>query len=418
MDGPTAFLSTFPRAGSLFLPFNFIWVGWILYNLWFFTREAHANATIRREQINLLLLAFISGYITGCTNYLYMYGIHLPLLQPFANYGVPVAFLVLAYGVFAYGLFDAQVVIRKSLIYSALVTLLTAGYFGFVYGIEQIFRTTLGYQSGWISLVAFALTALAFQPLKVGIQRVVDWLIFRVPQEELVKRMERLEKEALQTEKLKAVSTLAAGLCHELRNPLQAIQTHAEFLPERYDDPVFREQCSKITKTEITRINDLLNQLMNFAKPKQPAFRAVEPHKILDSTLDFLNNEFVKHNIQLEKRYKANGVQIQADPDQLRQVILNLTLNALHATGRDGRIIVTTYRDNGWFACEISDSGPGIDPKMLPKLFEPFNSSKPGGIGLGLSIAHSIIREHRGNIFVQSKPGEGATFIVKLPSEG
>lgn len=148
---------------------------------------------------------------------------------------------------------------------------------------------------------------------------------------------------------------------------------------------------------------------------EHPTVHLIEPHKILDSTLDFLNNEFIIHQISLEKRYEADDLQIEVDPDQLRQVILNLALNALQAIGKNGRITVTTRQEDGWFILEVTDTGPGIDPTILPKLFEPFTTTKPAGTGLGLSIVHSIVREHRGKITARSQPGQGATFTIKLP---
>ncbi len=407
----------FPRTGPLFLPFNLAWIGWVIYDLLLLARGPLGETYPTRKQVKIVLFAFIFGYLTGCTNYFYFYGIYLPPLQPIASYGAPIGFLLIAYGVFAYALFDINVVFRKSLVYSLLITLLTVGYFALIYGIERIFQTAFGYKSVWVSLAAFALMALAFQPLKLWIQRWVDWLIFRVPQEQLVKRIERLELENRQTEKLKSVSTLASGLCHELRNPLQTIYTYAEYLPERYDDSSFRKNCSEAMRTEIARINDLLKQLMDFARPKPPALQSLEPHRILDSTLNLLSNELFKRKISLDKKYEANGTKIQADPDQLRQVILNLVLNALQAIGKEGRVTVRTTQENGWFTLEISDTGPGIDSSVLPRLFEPFTTTKLDGNGLGLSVVHSIIQEHKGQISAQSQPGISSTFIVRLPAE-
>lgn len=412
--GYARFFQSITLLGSL-VPLTFlILVNVGLWKLW----QAYQKATGQRKtQLKYLFWSSMVGYLGGSPDWGFVFGLYIPLLSPFGIYGVPLYSIAATYAVLHHKLFDVNLVIRKSLVYSILVTLLTAGYFGLVYGIERLFQITFGYQSPWISLAAFALMALAFQPLKTRIQHLVDWLIFRMPQEELVRRMERLEQETRQTEKLKAVATLAAGLSHELKNPLQFIQTYAEFLPERYDDPEFRAKCSEGMKTEIARITDLLNQLMEFAKPKPPALRSVEPHKILDSTLDLMNNEFAKRDVDLEKRYEANGVQIQADPNQLRQVILNLVLNALEAIGQKGRVTVTTSQQDGWFTFEVADTGPGIDPKILPRLFEPFNTNKPTGTGLGLSLVHSIIREHRGEIFAWSRPGQGTRFTVKLPLE-
>ena len=414
--GPVGFLLSFPRAGPLFLPFNLAWIGGVVYALSLLAQYGprHPNL-IKRKQAWLLMVFFLAGYLVGSTNYLYLYGIYLFPLQPFATYGVAISWIILAYIVFAYGIFDIKVVIRKSLIYSILVRLLTIGYFVLIYSVERIFRTSLGYNSIWISLIAFALMALLFQPLKIAVQRFVDQLVFRMPQEQLLKKMEWLEEQAQETDRFKAVSTMAAGLCHELRNPLQVIQTHAEFLPEMYDDPKFRSSCSETMKTEIIRINDLLTQLMEFAKPKSPKLKEVHPNDIIESTLNMLTNEFVQRKIKLEKKLSLEIQTIHADPDQLRQIILNLTLNALQAIHKRGTITVTTYMRNNHFMFEIADTGPGIASEVISKLFQPFATTKTDGNGLGLSIVQNIVHQHHGTISLKSRLGLGATFVVQLP---
>ena len=410
--GYIPFRSVLTPAGAL-LPLTFlVLVNVGLWNLW----GAYKHATGRQKiQLTYLFWGSVIGYLGGSLDWLFTFKTYIPFLNPFGIYGVPCYSIATTYAILHHRLFDVNLVIRKSLVYSILVTLLTAGYFALVYGVEQLFQVAFGYQSRWLSLAAFALMALLFQPLKIGIQHLVDWLIFRAPQHELVRRLENLEREARKTERLKAVTTLAAGLCHELRNPLQTIRTHAEFLPERYDDPAFRKRCAEVMKTEIGRIDEFLKQLMEFAKPKASAFRQVELHKILDSTLDLLSNEFLKRRIHLDRQYQANGARLHGDPDQLRQVILNLIVNALEAIGQEGKIFVKTSQENGWFTLEVADTGPGIDPKILPKLFEPFITTKPDGNGLGLSIVHDIVREHRGKISVQSHPGQNTTFTITLP---
>ncbi len=375
-------------------------------------RETTGNS---HNQLKYFLFASIVGYVGGTADFAGSLGFRVPILNPYGIFGVAIYAIITTYAIVQHRLLDISVVFRKSLAYSILVTSLTVGYFGLVYVVERTFQMTLGYNSMGVSFTAFALMALLFQPLKHWIQGGVDQLIFKVPQEELAKRLERLEEETLQTEKLKTVATLAAGLCHELRNPLQAVQTYAEYLPEHYDDLQFREKCSEVMQTELTKINGLLKQLMDFAKPKPPLLQRVEPHKILDSTLDLLSNEFVSRQIHIEKHYEAIDIKIQADPDQFRQVILNLALNAVQAVEEEGRVVVATRQEDDWFIIEVSDSGPGINPKILSKLFEPFNTTKPTGTGLGLSVAQRIITEHRGSISANSFPGQGATFTVKLP---
>lgn len=410
--GYVRFANSLTQLGLL-VPLTFLLaVNTALFHLW---SEYRRTTGTYRTQLKYLFWASVIGYLGGSPDWFLTVGFWVPGLNPFGIYTVPLYSIATTYAVLQHKLFDVNLVIRKSLVYSLLVSLLTTGYFGLIYGIERFSQLTAGYTSHWLSLSAFTLMAVVFQPLKFWIQRGVDWLFFGVRHEELIKRMERLEEEVRQTEKLKSVATLATGLCHELRNPLQTIQTYAEFLPERYDSPDFRKQCKEAMRTEVTRINDFLKQLMEFSKPKTLTLQEVEPHKILDSTLDLLSNEFVRRQVQLERQYTADGAQILADPGQIRQVILNLTLNALEAIGRNGTILVTTRQEDACFALELTDSGPGIDPKVLPKLFEPFSTTKPDGNGLGLSIVHSIVKEHGGRISVTSQPGKGASFLVKLP---
>jgi signal transduction histidine kinase len=242
------------------LPATFlILVNIALWKLWKAYKKASGQ---HRTQLKYLFWGSAVGYLGGSPDWFFVFGFHIPYLSPFGIYCVPLYSIAMAYAVLHHKLFEVNLIIRKSLVYSILVTLLTAGYFGLVYSIERFFQLTFGYQSWRLSLTAFALMALLFQPLKIWIQRLMDWLIFRTPQHELVRRLERLEQEARKTEKLKAVTTLAAGLCHELRNPLQTIRTHAEFLPERYNDPEFRKRGTEVMRTEIDRDpSPLLNHL-------------------------------------------------------------------------------------------------------------------------------------------------------------
>ena len=194
-----------------------------------------------QERIRLALFFWgtMISYLGGCPEFALKYGIRLGWLNPFGLYTFPLYIGLLTYAVVQHQFFNIHLVVRKSLAYSILVTLLTVGYFGLVYDIEQLFQSTLGYRSFRISLAAFALMAVAFQPLKIGIQRLVDRLIFRAPQEAVIKKLERLEEQMLQSEKFKAVSTLAAGMAHEIKNPLTTLKTFTEYIPEKHRDPEF-----------------------------------------------------------------------------------------------------------------------------------------------------------------------------------
>lgn len=409
------FLQSFPRAGPLFLPFNLIWAGWVAYALSLLAKKAAQKTHPKRMEARFLLIWFTFGYITGSVNYLYLYGIYLFPFQPFGSYGVSLSWIILAYGIFTYRIFDTRLVIRRSLVYSLLVTLLTVGYFGLIYTIEKLFQNTFRYQSFSLSLAAFALMALTFQPLKAVIQRLVDWAIFRAPQEEIAQRMERLEEQALQAEKFKAVSTLAAGMAHEIKNPLTTLKTFTEFIPEKQNDPAFLRRLHEVYTTEINRIQTIVKDLLEFSKPRSPELKPIDLGLLITSTVNFLSSNLLKQKIQWTIDCQHNGSVLQADANQLQQVLINLIQNAADAMLDGGQLTIATETVNSHLELTISDTGSGIPATLLPKIFDPFVTTKPDGNGLGLAMVYSIIHSHRGFIRANSAPGRGTTFTVTLP---
>ena len=398
--------------GSLLPVIFFVMVNAGFVRLWHALKHSTGQ---RQTQIKYLFWSSVIGYVGGSADWAPSFGFSIPFLNPFGIYTVSLYSLATAYAVLRHRLFDVYVVIQKSLIYSLLVTTLTIGYFGLVYLVERFFQTTLGYRSVELSLSAFALMALFFQPLKISVQRLVDRLFFRAPHEELVKRMERLEQEVRHADKLKAISTLAAGMAHEIKNPLTSIKTFTESLETHYEDPSFRAKFQKIVSGEVERINLIVQQLLNFAKPASPHLEFVPVRRLLDETLDFMSSECLKRRVEVDRRYDANDT-IQADPQQLRQVFLNLFLNSLESmNGSGGQLSVSTVRDRSRLAVTINDTGHGISKEQLQHIFDPFFTTKQGGTGLGLSVVHSIITEHRGTIAFDSQLHHGTTCKLTFP---
>jgi len=408
------FLRSLPRSGPLFLPYNLVWFGWVTYALSLLVRYRSAESSFTREQRNLLLGAFLLGYVTGCVNYLYFYGICVPPLQPFACYGVPIAWLTIAYTVFAYGLFDIHVVIRKSLIYSILITVLTIGYFGIIYLAEWTFQTTIGYQSIGISMVAFATMAVVFQPLRARIQRMVERLFFGASREELVKRLEQLEEQVRQAEKLRAIAILAAGMAHEIKNPLTSIKTFTEYFPEKVNDAVFRKKFHRILTMEVQKIELIVRRLLDFSKPAKLQLQPLRLSEVLHDTLELLSHECLRRGITIERSYTSEEV-IAGDAQQLRQAFLNLLLNSLEAMDRGGMLTVSLIEDEGWLRVTIEDTGKGISKSDLQRIWEPLFTTKANGTGLGLSIVRDIVKDHGGTIVFDSHLGLGTRCTLKFP---
>ena len=309
---------------------------------------------------------------------------------------------------------DIRIVIRRSVVYSVLIACITAVYLVVVLIMEKWFQGFFGYRSIFATAMVAFLIAIFFNPLRSGIQAFVDRALFKATPAELVEQREQLLAEVRKGDQMKAVGTLAAGLAHEIKNPLASIKTFSDYLETRYADPEFRAKFKKIVGGEVERINLIVQQLLEFAKPVPPKLMPVEVSQLVDEMLEFLNNDLVTRHIEVQRRYEANE-QVLADPQQLKQVFLNLFLNSLQAMNGHGRLEVRMGVEGAELAIMITDSGSGIAPKDLPYVFEPFFTTKSTGTGLGLAVVQSIIKEHGGRIAVESHPGQGTTMKVSLP---
>lgn len=247
-----------------------------------------------------------------------------------------------------------------------------------------------------------------------------------------------IEAEMRRADRLASLGTLAAGMAHEIKNPLVALKTFTQLLPERYQDREFRESFSKLVGEEVDRINNLVEQLLKFARPAEPEFRLMDLGEVLDDTLLLLRNKISSQSIMVKKHFENRDLTMVGDREKLRQVFLNIIINALDSMPEkgtltiDGRVIdshnyrgIDRHRDadckihrlysRDCVMVKISDTGEGIDPGDLPHLFDPFFTTKDTGAGLGLAIAHSIIEEHGGITGVESTVGRGTTFTITLP---
>jgi len=235
----------------------------------------------------------------------------------------------------------------------------------------------------------------------------------------------QFEVKVRRMERLASVGTLAAGIAHEIKNPLVSIQTFAQLLGERYQDAEFRESFRSIVISEVNRINNLVLGLLDFARPqkKKPGFVDVEG--VMDKTLELLGTMIRKGGIELDRERRGDLPAVFGDSEQLHQVFLNLLQNALQAmAGAEGRLVIRSFGGDGTrgagesfqaVVLTISDTGGGIDEEDLQRIFDPFYSTKENGCGLGLSISQRILEEHGASIDVSSEPGIGTTFTLALP---
>lgn len=235
------------------------------------------------------------------------------------------------------------------------------------------------------------------------------------------------ELEALteRVQKLATVGTLSAGVAHEIKNALVAVKTFVELLLEKQPN----SDAASLVRCEVGRIDLLVSQLLRFAGPSQGSCEPVSLHELLRNALRLVQPQFQANRIEASLLLQAGNDCVNADARQLEQAFLNLLLNAVEAMSEGGQLVLRTevvvatehisrfepHKREPQIQLEIQDSGPGIPPEILPRLFSPFVTSKAGGTGLGLAITRRIISEHHGSIRVETKHDRGTIFRIVLP---
>jgi len=234
---------------------------------------------------------------------------------------------------------------------------------------------------------------------------------------ENVTEIRHLQRSIQHSEKMAAMGSLAAGIAHEVRNPLGAIKTCAQFLEGKYDPGDEKRQFSELIVREVKRLDLLISRLLNFARPAESDFQYTDINKLVDGAVDLAALKIAGSSITIQKEYADGLPSIFADAKRLSQAVFNLLLNAVDAVGGCGTVHATTAFDdkNQTIGITIADNGKGIPEENMDKIFNPFFTTRAGGTGLGLAIVQQIIVEHNGTIAVKSGTGKGAMFTITLP---
>jgi len=231
----------------------------------------------------------------------------------------------------------------------------------------------------------------------------------------LYQNLKRKDLQMMQSEKLAALGEMAASFVHGIRNPLGIISGSAETLKKKIPEPVQTEMIQFIGE-ESERINRMLTNFLEFAKPKPPTFREVNLKDILGRTVDLISLPARERGVEIVQEYPQDKVSLFLDPEQIHEAIVNLELNALEAMPTGGTLrIALTQKENKDVIIRVSDAGVGIPAGKESKIFDPFFTTKEQGTGLGLTIVHTVVKNHGGTISVASNEGGGATFTISLP---
>jgi signal transduction histidine kinase len=222
---------------------------------------------------------------------------------------------------------------------------------------------------------------------------------------------------AIQTDKLSSLGRMAAGIAHEINNPLAGILLYSSNLVKKVPETGPLKKGLEVIIHETIRCRGIIQELLEFSRQREPLKVLADLNGVIEKALSIVSNEFRLNRVSLEKRLSDTLPSVLIDVNQIEQVFINFLMNAVEAIQGQGEVWVRSYKDEGnqSVVVEIEDSGMGIPKEHLEKIFDPFFSTKPKGTGLGLAVNYGIIQKHGGEIQVSSQPGRGTTMTIRLP---
>ena len=227
--------------------------------------------------------------------------------------------------------------------------------------------------------------------------------------------LKKLEAQIRQSQRLSDLGTLAAGMAHEIRNPLSAIKTYVALLPGKIEKPGFLEKFQRTVPREINRLNALIEELLELSRLPKYNFKLTDIRELLIQSIELLEANFIASKIDCQWDIPNGLPRVMADADQLEKVFINLMQNSAQAMPDGGTVFVHASCKNAMVVIDFRDTGYGFSPELAQNIFNPFFTTKAKGTGLGLAITHKVISEHKGQIEATSREGDGCCFSVSLP---
>ncbi len=266
----------------------------------------------------------------------------------------------------------------------------------------DVLRQDLIRQTSLIGVLTLALLLIAFAAI---------WALFR--------RSRRLEAQAVEAERMAYIGTLASGLAHEIRNPLNSLSLNMQMLEEETSGAdTSQKRLLNITRSELRRLERLATDFLSYAKPRPLELKEIPAVELLEQVLEVMGGEVQNRGAVVEIKDSSAGARVRVDRHQIKQLLLNLTQNALTAAEESDEALVRLIarRSGSDVVLEVSDNGPGIPREDQERIFDLFYSTRKGGTGLGLAIVQRIARAHDAELDVDSRPGDGTTISLRLPA--
>lgn len=230
---------------------------------------------------------------------------------------------------------------------------------------------------------------------------------------ELQNNVEHLKRAARMT----ALGHLSAGLAHEIRNPLASIEG-AAYVAQTESDPGRAAEFLGIVRKETARLNTLVSHFLEFARPRPPQLLPTDPAILTDSVLNLVRQMAAQNNVQVRRTFDGTTELVRCDPEQMKQVLLNLVLNSIQAMPTGGEVSVSAETNGEILLLRVKDTGTGVPKERADEVFDPFFTTKQNGTGLGLPIAYQIVQQHGGELTLESNSPKGCSFLIRLPLNG
>ncbi|MCA9406919.1 MAG: hypothetical protein KC684_10300, partial [Candidatus Omnitrophica bacterium] len=347
-------------------------------------------------------------------------------IYPYGNFLVPIFYVLLSYALVYHQYLDITLALKKGIVYVILIVIISTIYVLSVFMLQPYFETVFGRGSNMSGMMAALLLGIIFAPMRLRLEQLFDSTIFRSYNDKIAREKQLMEYELVRSEKFKTVSNITKGIIKEIQTPLAAIKTCSQVNRQNIEnEEVLRNSAQKIDQ-QVDHINTLLHQLLKFSNPSSPKTEQANIYDVLEDVFGILKHKMTENNIQLETHFNTkDSILLKIDPTQVRQTICNIIINAIEAMPDGGSLSITTSITKSsdtpgtvvgdFFEIDITDTGRGIPPEGLKNVFDPFYSPTAKRAGLGLSIAHRIIKEHKGHIKVKSELNKGSSFIIMLP---
>lgn len=232
--------------------------------------------------------------------------------------------------------------------------------------------------------------------------------------EERTRQLKEKQAQIIQAEKMAAVGRLAASMAHEINNPLQAITLHLQLIADEIQSPESEQQMN-VVQQEFNRIAGIVERLLDFQRPQVGERQPIDILATLESILTLVDKQLERTGIDLVRRLPVDLPMVAAVENQMKQVFLNLVLNAAEAMPEGGILTIAACHEDDEIHIDFADTGPGLHEETAAHIFEPFFTTKSDGSGLGLAISHEIVANHDGTLVVANRPGGGAVFTITLP---